>query len=387
MTFDRTDFDQTLRDIEHYLGYLKGNELAHDYLMTMWGNLRQQYADQSGHPYTLSLEWEYKFPCPDQRFAVRPGVNWTPTVYVNPGDTVDWDAYVREVQKQTDVAYHEGVGWASGLAGYLRSVCDRFVKPDVGVLRDTMLDLERDVVMQLTDAPNDDWARLGDLNTRWTGDAAASFNEFYANYNDVIARAARFAYLVNLGAAATTQVVSSAQVGALDYVHSMRDGLVAQLDQWAHVGWKPTDPVSSEFPEWVTDLFKVADNSLTVVADYVPVIGEVTDVRDNLKHIASLVGSVADLVGAELPRAPRRVPVQSSTEIYSALTDALTDDYLQGFEKALDRLNSGGSGGSIEQQAFSGQGVLGLMDADVSSGAWSVPTIPPGPLTDEDDTY
>lgn len=388
MTFNRADFDDALKKIEQYLGYLKGNEMAYDYLVQMWKNIDAQFEEKDGHPRVLELDWEYKFPCPEEQFKVRPGVNWQPMVFTKMERRVDWDAYVREVQHQTDLAYNQGVTWASGLAGYLESICAQFLEPDVVTLRDSILDTHRDVVMRLADAPNDDWAGLGNLNAHWTGDAAAAFNEFYLNYNDVLARSGWYMNLVNVGASAATKVVSSTQFGALEYVERMRDGLKAQLHQWADRGWQPRDPTTAEFPETLVDLVKVGDSALTVAADYVPGIGDVVDLRDNLKNIAGLVGDVADLAGVELPPKEQRVPVKSSDEIYTAITNALNDDLLKGFQDAMDRLNTGGAGGgSIAEQAFSATGVITLLEDDQEDGDLTLPEVTPVNLNGENDDY
>jgi hypothetical protein len=332
---------------------------------------------------------------------VRPGVHWSPAVKqdVTSGRMVDWDAYTKEVQHQTDLAYKEGTGWAAGIGGYLRQLCDQFVKPDVPTIRDTILDLHRDVVTPLVDAPNDDWAHLGGLNLRWTGAAAASFNDFYANYNDSLARSGLFANLVNVGFASAAQVISSTQVGAQEFVDKMRDGLVAQLDQWASEGWKPLGPPPEHtFPEWVTDLPAVAESAASVAGDYVPGVKDVLDVRDNLKNIADLVRNVADLAGVHLPQRPKSIPVRTSDEIYTSLTDALNDDYLHGYHKAMDRLDAGGHGGGghgggapdpsgIEAGAFSGQSVVNEMREDKATGSWELPDVAGESLKDDDDHY
>jgi hypothetical protein len=396
MAFDRGELYDTLDDIENYLGYLKGNELAYDYLMTMWGDLQREFENSEGHVFGLALDWEYRFPCPEERFKVRPSAHWNPSVRQDntSGRLVDWDAYVKEVQHQTDLTYKEGLAWASGIGGYLRSICAQFVKPDVSTIRDTVLDLHRDVVTPLVDAPNDDWAHLGGLNLRWTGEAAASFNDFYANYNDSLARSGLYANMINVGFASGAKVISSTQFGALDFVKKMREGLVAQLDQWAHTGWKPLGPPPEhKFPEWVTDLPKVAESAVTVAGDYIPGVQDVLSLGDNVKNISGLVGSVADLAGVELPKQHKSIPVKTSDEIYQSVTDALTDDYLNEFTKAMDRLNTGGGGSGasdpsgIEAGAFSGQSIVNGMKDDKSTGNWDLPDVSDESLKDDDDRY
>lgn len=389
MTFNRADFDETLKNIEDYLGYLKGNELAHEYLVRMWKSIDEQFADKEGHPHGITLEWEYKFPCPREQFQVRPGMNWQPTVYTKAEHPVDWDSYIREVQHQTDLAYNQGLTWASGLAGYLGSICGQFLEPDVVTMRDNIKDTHSRVVTPLVMEGPDNWAELGSLYTRWTGESATAFQTFYENYNEVLALAGEYVYLTNIGASLATKVISSAQFGALEYVQAMRDGLKAQLAQWTDRGWKPTDPSTAEFPDWVTDLLAVGDSALTVAGDYVPGLSDVADVRDNLKNIGGLINDVADLAGVELPQADRHVPVQTSEQIYTALTNALNDDYLKGLQRAMERLNGGGGGGgSIEESAFSAVGVISLLEGDTADGgALRLPQVDPVNLNDEDDDY
>lgn len=389
MTFNRADFDKALKDIEDYLGYLKGNELAHGYLVRMWQSIDQQYAEKEGHPHGIALDWEYKFPCPDERFRVHPGVNWQPTVYTKPEHPVDWEAYVREVQHQTDLAYNQGLTWASGLAGYLSSICAQFVEPDVVTLRDSILDTHSRVVTPLVLEGPDNWAELGSLYTQWTGESATAFQTFYDNYNEVLALAGGYVHLTNIGASLATKVISEAQFGAMDYVTAMRDGLKTQLDQWVDRGWKPSDPSTAEFPTWVVNFLKVGDSALKVAGDYVPGLGDVVDVRDNLENIAGLVGDVADLAGVKLPEADHHVAVQDSDSIYTTLTNALENDYRKAFQDAMERLNgTGGDGGSIEEQAFSVPNVIKLFEtATEDGGDLSLPRVSPVNLNGEGDDY
>ena len=143
----------------------------------------------------------------------------------------------------------------------------------------------------------------------------------------------------------------------------------------------------------MTDLPKVAETASAVAGDYIPGVKDVLNVRDNVKNIAGLVGSVADLAGFKLPEHHKPIPVKTSDEIYKSVTEALTDDYLHGFTKAMDRLNAGSNAGGapdptgIEAGAFSGQSIVNGMREDKASGSWDLPDVPDNSLRDDDDHY
>jgi hypothetical protein len=143
----------------------------------------------------------------------------------------------------------------------------------------------------------------------------------------------------------------------------------------------------------VTDLPAVAESAAAVAGDYVPGVKDVLDVRDNLKNIGDLVRNVVDLAGVHLPQRPKPIPVRTSDEIYTSLTDALNDDYLHGYHQAMDRLDAGGHGGGapdpsgIEAGAFSGQSVVNEMREDKATGSWGLPDVAGESLKDDDDHY
>ncbi len=109
--------------------------------------------------------------------------------------------------------------------------------------------------------------------------------------------------------------------------------------------------------------------------------------------IAGLVGNVAELAGVDLTQKPKAIPVRTSDEIYTSIVDSLTDDHLGGYEKAMDRLDTGGDGGGapdpsgIESEAFTGQSVIEQMQSDKATGNWDLPDVPPESLRDPADDY
>jgi hypothetical protein len=179
MAFNREHFEQTLIEIETRLGYLRGNENAWRYLKETQKYVHDNYRE--GLLDVVRLDEDYSFPCPNARFQVKPYRTFWMDMYIPAGATFERDPYVKAIQESASMAWEDGVAWASGVAAYARSLCDQFLEPDVPTLVSAILDMQRDVVSPLVDAPNDDWANLGGLNQRWTGPAAASFNEFYLN--------------------------------------------------------------------------------------------------------------------------------------------------------------------------------------------------------------
>ncbi|MFS3128791.1 hypothetical protein ACLM5J_10340 [Nocardioides sp. Bht2] len=386
MAFSRENFHRLLKDIEERLGYLRGNENAWKYLREV-----QLYPienpTEGGMLMVLRTEPDYKFPCPDPRFAVEP-YPWWCDMYILPGVKFDQYEYMKMVQRHTDMAFEDGVAWARGIADYARSICDQFLAPDVPTMVDAILSLQRNVATPLVDAPNDDWANLGNLNARWTGDAAASFNEFYLNYNESLARSGLYTDMINIGFASAAKVISGTQFGAQFFLEDLRDALDAQLDQWVNWGRQPDDPPKT--PVWVGDVGKIAEATLKL-ASHIPVVGEVTDKIDKAKEIGTdvkgLVTAIEDVSGKELlPKKREHTPVQYAESIYTDLTTTLTNDYLKAYDTALNSLQSGSTPGSVpdpgnlDEAAFSGNGVLDLMRADKKNNDWDLPEVRPESL-------
>lgn len=395
MGFSRAKLEQTLDDIETRLGYLRGNENAWRHLRDIQKWWIDNPPEDGGVLFVLTLEEGYAFPCPNGRFKVEPGkAPWVLHLYIPRDGRIDADAYRKAIQEATDMAWRDGEAWARGVADYCRSVCDQFTKPDVSALVSTVLGLQRDVVQPLVDAPNDDWAKLGGLNMQWNGDAAASFNEFYLNYNDTLARDGIYTSLVNVGFAASAKVISGTQFGAQFFVESILDSLDAQLDQWAE--WDSEPPEPADLPPWVADVLKIGKDAFSVAADLVPVVGRVKnkieDLNDRAGNITTLVKDIEDVSGRDiLPKKEKDIPVKTAEEIYTGLTETLYNDYLGDYHKALSQLDQGGAPGDIPdpseltQASFSGDGVLALMAEDKRQGDWELPDVADTSLRGDDD--
>lgn len=366
--FDRAQFDADLDDIENYLGYLQGN-------LNAW---------ETFHAHELSTvnevpwpaEFNYKTPCSDGRFAVDwnhyPSVN----VKIAEGESDLVQQRAEELKQAMDEAYNWGVAWAGGSAGQLRQICEQFTEPYVPTLRGAIESMQSRVVNKLDISANDEWANLGDQTQLWTGLAAGNFKDFYANYNDVIARFGTFAGWVNIIMASGTNIIAVCQLGAGEFVSSMKKNLESQLSHWADNGGdKPTDP--SEWPAWVGDVAGVVEGVLGFASD-VPVVNEVVKFIDTTKNVWQLMGDIDKLLGGDgLAKAEEYEAVMTATEAWDLLSTTLYDKHYKQYVDGMDALNSGGGGGAAGEAGLSGSSLLDNMQTTKQRRDWSLPDVKP----------
>ena len=395
MAFNVSDFEGVLDKIETYLGYLRGNENAWKYLRESQQWMEDNFTE--GLLYPFRLDENYAFPCPEGKWKVEPSRMVIFNIYLDHDQRFDRDAYVKALQESIDMAWEDGVAWARGVADYARSVCDQFTQPSVSLLVSTILAMQRDVVSPLLDNPNDDWAELGNLRTHWQGEAADEFNVFYDNYNETLRRDGTFTHMVNVGFAAAANVIGKTQHGAQFFAESIRDGLEAQLDEWAHWDREPPDP--SPPPPWVADVLKIGTDALSVAADLIPVVKNVKDKIDDYNkksgNLTKLLKDVEEVSGKNiLPEKKKDIPVKTAEEIYKGFTETLYQDYYEAYGKALDEIQNGGQAPSevpdpsqLTGAAFSGAGVVAQMKSDKEQGDWSLPDVPDESLAGGADYY
>ena len=182
-----SEFYDTLDEIEKYLGYLKGNELAHDYLMTMWGDLVTQYESSEGHVSKIALDWEYKFPCAEERFKVRPGAHWNPGRQA--GRHLRSPGRLGRLREGGPAPDGPGLQGGHGMGRGDRGLPAEPVCPVREARRHDSSGTRSSTSTVM-------WWSLWSMHPTTTGptsgdstcggpvQAAASFNDFYANYND-----------------------------------------------------------------------------------------------------------------------------------------------------------------------------------------------------------
>lgn len=377
--YNEFEFNQMLTDIEKYLGYLRGNELAYEYMRS----IEESFSGGEGTMlFVEPFDEGYRYPCPEDRFKVKPVV----PMHLYLGAGTKPREFVKLVQQSMDASYHNGDAWSAGIASYARSVCDQFTKPDVNQMVTAMDEMQSLVVDRLAVGAVDDWAQLGSLNDRWTGDGAREFNTFYNNFNDVLHTFATFSAFVNWGACVTTGIIDGTQQGAMRFVRDIRDNLVKQLEAWTSAGRKPSDPPTT--PPWVADVAQIAWDLFGMI----PVAGELAEAKklvEDVKKGIGVVKSAQKAAGANLPKKEAEVKVKTADEIYQTLTKTLHKDYLGEYQKALDGVHSSGvtkpgapAPGDLAGRAFSGQQVLTLMAEVKRRQDWQLPEVPAKSLRD-----
>lgn len=382
--YNEYEFNQMLTDIEKYLGYLRGNEHAYEHMRSVEEDFK---GGEGTILFVEPFDEGYRYPCPEERFKVKPVVPMH--LYLGPGTKPR--EFVKLVQESMDASWHIGDSWSVGTADYARSVCDQFTKPSVTAMVTAMDEMQALVVDRLAIGAVDDWAQLGALNTRWTGDGARAFNTFYENFNDVLHNFAIFSAYVNWGACVTTGIIDGTQQGAMRFVKDIRDNLVKQLEAWARAGRKSSNVET--LPPWVADIAKIAWDLFGMI----PVAGELAEAKKLVEDVKKGITAVKDAqkaAGQNLPKKETPLKVQTADEIYQALTKTLYNDYYREYDKALDSVHSTGvsqpgapAPGSQAGRVFSGSRVLELMDEVKRRRDWQLPEVPPGSLKGPGDRY
>ena len=391
MAFDPVHFESTLVDIETHLGYLRGNDVAWQYL--------EQYPLETDLPDNLPdggegvisgpvhTDDDYKFPCPDGTYAVNP--KSVLLTYISTTDPNDFTTYVKTVQANVDQAWNNGQAWSTGIADYARSVCNQFTQVEVPKLSEEVRLMQTSVVDKLLlNESNDNWAELGSLYTQWSGAHATAFQNFYENYNDVEARYGRYLSEITTGFAMFAGLAGATQLGVQKFADEVLEAIKAQLAQWVAYHGDPGSAAGT--PPWVADVPAVAEQLLGL-ATYLPVIGTGAAAAQKGVSGAKQVWALLDrfLGEGDIPASPRKIPVRTAEEIHTGFTDTLYTDYLTAYQDALDTLNTGAASGSVDggnlnKQTYSAKNLLQAM-ADADTG-WEVP-VNPDSLAGPDDDY
>ncbi len=396
MTFSRDAFAQRLKEIEVRLGYLRGNENAYRFLDDLRTSMSDP-PDRGGEPvhmHIVKLDPGYRFPCPDAAYSVTPEWGgWGLPTWASPShpitDAVE-TSLRRQVQEAADDSFRNGEAWASGIATYAQELCDQFTKPDVPTLVTTVLDVQRRVVAPLQETWNDDWARLGGLETEWTSEAGRSFQEFYQNCNEHISREGWYAASTNIGFALAAKLISGTQVGAMDYLDQVKEACDAQLARWVQWGSQPHESSGTDIG-WIADVFAIGQDVVSVAAaffeDELKTVKRVVGVIGNVRDI---VTGVEDLTASDSATKQVTIPGQTAEELYTSFTATLRGDFLGDYQQALRSLQTGRApdgvpdAGDLETAAFSGSGLEDVRAGDPNDDLTGVP---PENLVGEHDSY
>ena len=235
---------------------------------------------------------------------------------------------------------------------------------------------------------NDNWAELGSMYTKWSGDHVTAFQNFYDNYNDVEARYGRFLSEITTGFAMFAGLAGATQLGVQKFADELLAAIKAQLAQWVAYHGDPGSAPTT--PPWVADIPAVAQQLLGL-ATYLPVVGAGAKTVKTGISGAKEVNALLDrfLGEGDIPASPKKIPVKTAEEIYTGFTNTLYTDYYTAYDDALDSMNSGASSGSVDagnldRQTFSAKNLLQAMhDADTG---WEAP-VDSGSLAGPGDDY
>jgi hypothetical protein len=395
MAFSVIDFYKAALDIEKYLGYIKGNELCFEYLASVNKASRPSadFPEELYPPKVVDLR-DWKTPCPDGQFQVRPSATYggsTTARFQMPFNATESqiEAVKNEIKANLDTSWNNGPTWSDGIYEYVNDVSRQFVKPDVEAMAGAVHDIAANVVEELTYAINDDWAGLQYLLDDWHGQGAGAFTEFYANFNDVLARFGLMSGHVAVGLAAGTRIINGYQQAAWEFVDSVRNGLKTQLGLWVEVGGKP--PAGFEFPAWIADALKIAEP----IYDVLKLLPPVKAASAPLDAAITVAKSATKLIGM-LPQgkeSAREITFDKTTAdgIYQQVTNTLHQKFFLEYDKAMQDVQSPGGGVDVDNSSdagYSAQRVENeMLDLQGALDQWELPEVPPGSLAGSGDTY
>mgnify|MGYP003334005321 CR=1 FL=1 len=393
MGIDKGAFYSAVRDIEDYLGYLKGNELAYEYLREVHHLNAVLPADVPDNAafYYAQIDPNYHFPCPEARFWVYLPFPDT-QISVLTSDQAGLESFAKEVQANMDLAWRGGAAWASGVASYLIEVAARFMDPDVDTMAGAVLGMQKDVVTELDAGARDNWADIGDLLGNWHGESKHAFYGFYTGYSSALDIFSVVTAQANAGFAAATALINGTQAGALKFVESIRHGLVDLLLAWYDTGRPPVEPAKT--PPWVADVLKIGGDVYALLG-HVPVVKDVKSQVDNVVKIgdsvSKLVTDVADVAGIDLPELESKdIVVQTADQVYTGVTETLFKRYYQAYVEAMDTMYDGGVSADVDDAdnvPFRASAVRDIMKDLQRRNDWYLPEVSPGSLYSAGDPY
>lgn len=356
MAFDELAFFDTLDEVEKLLGYLWGNERAFLYLRSVRSDLirvSEEYPPEvEGMTQVFVGLDDYKFPCPEGQYAVRPlwtdGKGSYPLRFgvFRPTDEEGAEAahtkFLETLKANTNLAYQQGIGTATGTAAYCRSVCAQFTKVQPDAIADTLVDLQSNVLSKLQPESNPDWAAIQHVASFWTGVGATGFKSFLGNLNAGLGRCHTYSSHVVAAFGMLAMLSHGTQVATQTYVESVRDNLKKQLEEWVYQESRPAEPAA--LPGWYADFSKIFSATWEVAGD-IPVIGVAKEQVDKFvsttTNVVNLVSAIAEVSGHEFGEERASIKIEGAEAIYDDLTDTLYNTHYQGYLDGLEQLYAG----------------------------------------------
>ena len=205
-TFDRTHFEQTLREVGDMLGEL----WAIDELV------RWVEANPEGG-------------------GVANGNGFYPDVTI--GETVEFTYDAPEGSWEPLLT--SGRNWSSQVVESIRSLTWNIVRTESAPFEEAVTSIRSTVVDQLRYGVADDFAELGNNLSAWNGDAANAFGDWYGRVEFIARRQTYVAECVCAGIAASKAVVDLGQHSLQNIVDGMHAALREQLAGRAETKGKP----------------------------------------------------------------------------------------------------------------------------------------------------
>lgn len=351
MSFDDDRLLRLTRDIERYLGYLKGNELVREYTDAQNLDAEDQASQLSdgflntfpADLYTSTPE-ESEFACDFYALAI------SAPFYGTDEPTSESRRFFREIAEGMEQSWGNGVDWARGMGGELRAICKPFTSPDpqrLNEIAEGLVSLSSARLAGLL--PNDfaahsDGINFGSTLDGWHGRAANTFQTFYDNLSD---RGNGYAVCIGLAAgwvAGSAGLIAAAQSGVLDFLESVREGLVLQLEEWAETHGNPQDWPKPADWGLIGDIAGVASD----IAELIPVVdkfkkvpGVISDVAELVRDVGNVTNKVNSYVGdngVDKVEARTEFHVETAADLWTAATTVLYDEILHELKKGLDDL-------------------------------------------------
>lgn len=396
MAFDRIAFFQVCMDIEKYLGYLRANELATEYLETLQAQRPSGETAELYQEYYVRLR-DWSTPCPDGKWKVRAHESYgglSAGKVLIPFDATEEEKsrIDREVKANLETSYKNGLNWADGLAMNMNELCGQFSHVDVDAMAVAVLDLMDNVTAELAIGARQQWTDIGKMLQRWQGEGATAFYLFHENYASAISQFAQMSAQVGAGFAGATAVIHGTQEIAMKFVASVREALEGMLGLWVECGL--TTPPNPSYDIDVGRIMEVAGG----VWKLIRLIPPVAAATEGVNTAVEAVGAIKDMVGpaagggtVDTHPEPHAFKDWSANALYSEITQLLHQDIYLKYVEAMDHLYNGQAMPNVDdadQIPFRAQKVEQAMEAmQGSRGEWELPAVPPKSLNENGAPY
>lgn len=396
MAFDRLDFFLVCMDIEKYLGYLRANELATEYLETLQAKRPSGDTAELYQEYFVRLH-DWSTPCPDSKWKVRAhesygGPSWGKVLIPYDATEEEKSRIDREVKANLETSYRNGLDWAEGLAMYMNDICAQFSHVDVDAMAGAVLDLMDNVITELDLSARQQWTSIGKMLELWRGEGATAFFVFHENYAGALRQFAHMSTQIGAGFAGATAVIHGTQETAMNFVESVREALEGMLALWVECGL--TTPPNPSYDIDVGRIMEIAAGVWKLIR-FIPPVQAATEAAntavEGVDTIRKMVGDAAGGGAVETHPEPHAFTDWSANALYGEITQLLHDDIYLKYVEAMDHLYNGEAIPNVDDAdeiPFRAKNVEQKMkEMQGSRDEWELPMIPPKSLNQNGAPY